>query len=57
MTIEHWLIVVAVSGVNLTTLVGGLIHITTKLARIETDIKWIKSGCPNCQPTLEDLTK
>lgn len=51
MTIETWIIIFAISGLNLSTLVGGLIHITNRLTVIETDIKWIKRGCPKCQTT------
>lgn len=51
MTPEHWAIIVAISGVNLSTLVVGIVHLTSRLTRIETDIKWIKQGCPKCQQT------
>jgi hypothetical protein len=48
MTTETWGIIIAISGLNLTTLVGGIIHLATRLTRIETNIKWIKQGCPMC---------
>jgi hypothetical protein len=57
MTTETWAIILGISGLNLSTLVGGLIHLTNRLTRIETDIKWIKAGCPKCQQTSENLLK
>jgi hypothetical protein len=49
MSPEHWAIIIAISGVNLSTLIVGIVHLTSRLTRIETDIKWIKAGCPKCQ--------
>jgi len=56
MTPEHWTIILAISGINAATLMYGIINITSRLTRIETDIRWIKAGCPKCQQTSEDHT-
>jgi len=53
MSYEAWIMIFGIALANLFTLVGGLVHIASRLTRIETDIKWIKSGCPNCQLTLD----
>lgn len=57
MTTETWLIIIGISGLNLSTLLGGIIHLTNRLARIETDIKWIKKGCPRCPQNSDNPTK
>lgn len=54
MSHEAWIIIVGIALSNLFVLIGGLIHLTTRLTRIETDVKWIKAGCPKCQQTLEN---
>jgi len=51
MLAEHWATIAAISGVNIATLLLGIINITSRLTRIETDVKWIKRGCPKCQET------
>ena len=55
MSYEAWIMIVGIALANLFTLMGGLIHIATRLTRIETDVKWIKKGCPQCQQTSENL--
>jgi len=57
MTTETWAIIMGIAGLNLSTLVGGIIHLTNRLTRIETDVKWIKAGCPKCQQTSETRSK
>lgn len=32
------------------------VHLEVKIARIQTDITWLKKELPACQPTLEDPT-
>lgn len=54
MSYESWIMIVGIALANLFTLMGGLIHIATRLTRIETDVGWIKKGCPKCQQTLEN---
>jgi fumarate hydratase class II len=54
MTHETWIFLGSIALSNLIALVGALIHVATKLSRIETDVKWIKGNCPRCQPTLEN---
>jgi len=54
MSYESWIMIVGMALANLFTLMGGLIHIATRLTRIETDVGWIKKGCPKCQQTLEN---
>jgi len=54
MSYESWIMIVGIALANLFTLMGGLIHIATRLTRIETDVVWIKKGCPQCQQTLEN---
>ena len=54
MSIEAWIMIVGIALANLFTLVGGLIHMTTRLTRIETDVKWIKRNCPQCQQNSEN---
>lgn len=55
MSYEAWIMIFGIALANLFTLTGGLVHIATRLTRIETDIKWIKKGCPKCQQTSENL--
>lgn len=57
MSHEAWIMIFGIALANLFTLTGGLIHIATRLTRIETDVKWIKKGCPHCQQTSENLLK
>lgn len=46
--------IIGIALANLFTLAGGLIHMTNKLTRIETDLKWVKGNCPQCQQTSEN---
>jgi len=55
MSYETWIMVFGFAMAHLVTLVCGLIHITTRLARIETDISWLKKNGSKCQPNLENL--
>lgn len=32
------------------------VRLETKIARIQTDITWLKKEIPGCQPTLDDPT-
>jgi len=57
MSHEAWILIASVALANLFTLMGGLIHISSRLTRIETDIVWLKKNGSKCQPTLENLTK
>lgn len=57
MTHEAWIIIFRIASSNLIVFVGGLIHLTTRLTRIETDLKWIKKRCPQCLPNLDNPTK
>jgi hypothetical protein len=57
MSYEAWIMIFGIALSNLFVLIGGLIHIATRLTRIETDVKWIKKGCPQCQQTSENLLK
>jgi len=56
MSYEAWIMITGIALANLFTLVAGLIHMATRLTRIETDVKWIKKSCPLCQLNLENLT-
>lgn len=40
---------------NIVIMVGGLIHLTNRLTKIETHLWWIKRNCPQCQQTSENL--
>jgi hypothetical protein len=53
MTIDTWIIIVALALTNVIALVGGLLHVATKLTRIDTTLQLIKERCPQCQPTLD----
>jgi len=57
MTYEAWIMIFGITLANLFTLTGGLVHIATRLTRIETDLKWIKQGCPQCRQNLENPSK
>ena len=57
MSNEAWIMVIGIALANLFTLAGGLVHITTRLTRIETDLAWVKRNCPKCPLILDrDLT-
>ena len=53
MSYEAWIMIFGIALANLFTLTGGLVHISNRLTKIETDLKWIKAGCPQCQQTSE----
>jgi hypothetical protein len=57
MSHEAWIMITGIAIANLFTLVGGLVHITNRLTRIETDLKWIKKRCPQCLPSLDHPLK
>ena len=57
MSMETWIIILGITGINLSTFVGGLIHITNRLTKIETDLKWVIKNCDRCQPTLDNHSK
>jgi hypothetical protein len=57
MSHEAWIMIFAFAAANIVAMVSGLIHITTKLTRIETDLRWIKGNCPSCRQTLANPTK
>ena len=54
MSYEAWIMIFGLALSNLFVLIGGLIHIATRLTRIETDVKWIKKGCPQCQQNQKE---
>jgi len=54
MSYEAWIAIGVVSGINLSTIMCGIVHITSRLARIETDIAWLKKNGSKCQPNLEN---
>jgi len=54
MTHEAWILISALALSNLSALVCGIIHITTRLTRIETDVAWLKRNHDQCQPTSEN---
>lgn len=56
MSHEAWIMILGLALSNLFVLVGGLIHLATRLTRIETDVKWIKKSCPQCQLNSENLS-
>ena len=37
-------------------LIVWAVRLEVKIARIQTDITWLKKELPQCQPTLEDPT-
>ena len=53
MSYEAWIMIFGIALANLFTLVVGLVHITSRLTGIETDLKWIKAGCQQCPQSLE----
>jgi hypothetical protein len=55
MSSEAWIMITGLAIANLFTLVGGLVHMATRLTKIETDLKWIKKRCPQCLPSLDNL--
>lgn len=57
MSYEAWIMILGIAAVNLFTLVGGLIHITGRLTRIETDVSWLKKNGTECPLNLVNLTK
>ena len=56
MSHESWILIAGFALSNVVALVAGLIHIATRLARIETTVEFIKGNCPRCQPTSENPT-
>lgn len=42
---------------NAFVIAGGYVNIKTTLTAIQTDLKWIKKRCPQCQPTSEENMK
>ena len=54
MTHEAWILIAGFALSNVVALVAGLIHIATRLTRIETTVEFIKGNCPRCQPTSEN---
>jgi hypothetical protein len=53
MSYETWIMLFGIATADLFVLVGGLMNISTRLTRIETDLKWIKAGCPKCKNTTK----
>jgi hypothetical protein len=45
MNIEAWIILLTFSGVNITAIIGGIIHLTSRLTKIETDLAWVIRNC------------
>jgi len=56
MSSEAWIMIAGLATSNLFILIGGLVHIATRLTRIETDLKWVKKNCPACQLNSENLS-
>ncbi len=54
MTHEAWVLIAGFALSNVVALVAGLIHIATRLTRIETTVDFIKGNCPQCRPTSEN---
>ena len=57
MTHEAWILIAGFALSNVIALVAGLIHIATRLTRIETTLSLMKQWCPQCQRTLDNPTK
>jgi hypothetical protein len=51
-----WITIVGMAITNLVALMAGLIHLTSRLARIETDLKWVKRNCPKCPQNSDENT-
>jgi len=56
MTHEAWILIAGFALSNVVALVAGLIHIATRLTRIETTVEFIKGNCPRCQQTSDNPT-
>ena len=56
MTHEAWILIAGFALSNVVALVAGLIHIATRLTRIETTVDFIKGSCPQCRQTSESPT-
>ena len=54
MTHEAWILIAGFALSNVVALVAGLIHVATRLTRIETTVDFIKGNCSRCQPTSEN---
>jgi hypothetical protein len=47
---------IVAAAANVTIIVKSYIAFSTRLTRIETDIKWIKANCKICPPTSDNNT-
>jgi hypothetical protein len=56
MSYEAWIMIAGIAIANLFTLTGGLIHITTRLTRIETDVAWLKKNNSQCPQSSEKVS-
>jgi uncharacterized membrane protein YciS (DUF1049 family) len=57
MSNETWVLVGLGLIANALVVGGGYVNIKTALTAIQTDLKWIKKRCPQCQPTSEENMK
>jgi len=57
MTNETWVLIGLGLIANALVVGGGYVNIKTSLTAIQTDLKWIKKRCPQCQPTSEENMK
>jgi uncharacterized membrane protein YciS (DUF1049 family) len=48
MTHQDWILIFTGLIANVFIIGGGYVKVKTALTRIETDLKWIKRSCPNC---------
>ena len=53
MSYEAWIMIFGFALAHLATLVCGLIHITNRLTKIETDITWLKKNGTKCPQNSE----
>lgn len=49
MPTETLLTIIGLALSNLVALIAGLIRITTRLTKIETNLQWVIKGCDRCK--------
>ena len=57
MQTETWIVFFGLVSANLFAMVGGVIKISNRLTKIETDLKWVIRNCNRCQLNSEKPTK
>lgn len=54
MSHEAWIMIAFGLIANVFVIGGGYVSIKTTLTIIQTDLKWIKKRCPQCQPQISE---